>query len=135
MEGRKPIIEPESENYHMPGHPPFGPDRPEFFDWVHALFFGFLPVLFGLAGLLLLAWILSRWLSPSFRPRMAGMFGQRPIEPPAFERLRQRYAAGEIDATTFEQMWERLQASYHPGGYPPPPPPPRGPGRPPDWMD
>jgi hypothetical protein len=26
--------------------------------------------------------------------------------------LRQRYAAGEIDADTFEHMWERLVASY-----------------------
>ncbi len=29
----------------------------------------------------------------------------------AREILRQRYARGEIDATTFEQMWERLEAS------------------------
>ncbi len=32
--------------------------------------------------------------------------------PSALEILRQRYASGEIDATTFEQMRERLEASY-----------------------
>ncbi len=31
--------------------------------------------------------------------------------PSALEILRQRYARGEIDATTFEQMRERLEAS------------------------
>jgi|GEM_PF-4997419 len=116
----------------MPGHPPFGPDRPDFFDWVHALFFGFLPALFALAGLLLLVWILFRWLSPHLRPRMAGLFVPAPVEPPAFERLRQRYAAGEIDAVTFEQMWERLQASYQPGGHAPPP---HAQSRPPEMGD
>jgi uncharacterized membrane protein len=30
----------------------------------------------------------------------------------AMELLRQRYARGEIDNTTFEQMRERLEASY-----------------------
>ncbi len=30
----------------------------------------------------------------------------------ALEILRQRYAAGEIDTLTFEQMRERLMASY-----------------------
>jgi putative membrane protein len=53
----------------------------------------------------LVIWAVVRWLdrriavpSPSSGPS-------------ALELLRQRYARGEIDATTFEQMRERLEAS------------------------
>ncbi|HEX6777714.1 MAG TPA: SHOCT domain-containing protein [Ktedonobacterales bacterium] len=110
----------------MPGYGPRGPDHPEIWGWWHLLFGGLLPLVIGLAALLLLGWILLKWLGPLLRPRMTGMFGPPPFgppsfaEPPAFERLRERYAAGEIDAVTFEQMWERLQASYAPGsrGFP-----------------
>lgn len=35
-------------------------------------------------------------------------------QPTALEILRQRYARGEIDATTFEQMRERLEATGRP---------------------
>ncbi|HZO71713.1 MAG TPA: SHOCT domain-containing protein [Ktedonobacteraceae bacterium] len=35
-------------------------------------------------------------------------------QPSALEVLRQRYARGEIDAVTFDQMRERLQASEGP---------------------
>lgn len=123
----------------MPRHGPRGPDHPEFWGWWHLLFGGLLPLVIGLAALLLLGWILLKWLGPTLRPRMTGIVGPAPFgpppfgpppfaEPPAFERLRERYAAGEIDAVTFEQMWERLQASYAPGsrGFPP-----HAPGRPP----
>ncbi len=34
--------------------------------------------------------------------------------PDALEILRQRYASGEIDATTFDQMRERLESSGRP---------------------
>ena len=37
-----------------------------------------------------------------------------PTEHQALEILRQRYARGEIDAATFDQMRERLEASYRP---------------------
>ena len=37
-----------------------------------------------------------------------------PVQPSALEILRQRYARGEIDATTYEQMRERLEASTGP---------------------
>jgi uncharacterized membrane protein len=37
--------------------------------------------------------------------------GVRPVQPSAMEILRQRYARGEIDAATFDQMRERLEAS------------------------
>ena len=36
------------------------------------------------------------------------------VQPSALEILRQRYARGEIDATTYEQMHERLEASTGP---------------------
>jgi putative membrane protein len=35
-------------------------------------------------------------------------------QPSALEILRQRYARGEIDATTYQQMRERLEASSRP---------------------
>ena len=63
--------------------------------------------LFFLALLGLLIWGLVRWL---------GSRAPTPTMPPAengrsaLEILRQRYARGEIDATTFEQMRERLEA-------------------------
>jgi len=34
--------------------------------------------------------------------------------PDALEILRQRYASGEIDGTTFDQMRERLESSGRP---------------------
>ncbi len=66
-----------------------------------------------------LAWALLRWVFPYILPIMAGImadiFGMEPVDTPPLEILRQRYAAGEIDAVTFEQMRERLEASYHHG--------------------
>ena len=60
-----------------------------------------------------LVWILLKWILPYILPMFADIFAWPPAEnPPALEILRQRYAAGEIDAVTFEQMRERLEASY-----------------------
>ena len=63
--------------------------------------------LFSLALLGVLIWALVRWLgsrapTPTMPPAGSG--------PSALEILRQRYARGEIDTTTFEQMRERLEA-------------------------
>ena len=123
----------------MPGYGPERPDHLGMFGWWQLLFGALLPLMIGVAALLLLGWILLKWLGPPLPPRMTAWFapspfvpppfGPTPPEPPAFERLRARYAAGEIDAVTFEQMWERLQASYAPGGYGFPPP---ASGRPPE---
>lgn len=57
--------------------------------------------------LALLIWALIRWLNRRTGP------GQEPspAERSALEILRQRYARGEIDQTTFEQMRERLQGA------------------------
>jgi putative membrane protein len=58
-----------------------------------------------------IVWAVIRWLnhrttSPTQHTTMLPGHG-----PTAREILNQRYARGEIDATTFEQMRERLEAS------------------------
>jgi uncharacterized membrane protein len=50
----------------------------------------------------------SYWRAPYYNP------GMPPAQPSALEILRQRYARGEIDAVTFEQMRERLESSNGP---------------------
>lgn len=67
-----------------------------------------LASVFWLAVLGVLIWALARWL---------GGRTQAPTPPPArngqsaLDILRERYARGEIDATAFEQMRERLEGS------------------------
>jgi uncharacterized membrane protein len=61
--------------------------------------------------LVVLSWAVIRWLnhrttSPTGQTHMLAGSG-----PTATEILSQRYARGEIDATTFEQMRERLETS------------------------
>jgi putative membrane protein len=60
-------------------------------------------VLLGLA-----IWLLIRWLSGR---TTLGTPHAPPNPPSALEILRQRYARGEIDTATFENMRERLNAS------------------------
>lgn len=61
--------------------------------------------LFWIALVGLAIWALLRWLMTR---------GKRlsipPTEPSAMEILRQRYARGEIDTATFEQMREHLES-------------------------
>ena len=76
---------------------------------------GFLPLfpLFPLLFLGLIVWLsyrASRWFG--WRNRQG--FLSRPGEANALEILRRRYASGEIDASTFEQMRERLEGSARP---------------------
>ena len=90
--------------------------------WLPGMLLSVLTTVFLVALLIGLAWILLRWILPYILPMIADIFGWPPAEnPPALEILRQRYAAGEIDAVTFEQMWERLEASYQQEGYDFPP--------------
>jgi uncharacterized membrane protein len=46
--------------------------------------------------------------------RYAYRYGMPTTQPTALDILHQRYARGEIDAVTFEQMRERLEASSGP---------------------
>ena len=59
-----------------------------------------------IALLIVLAWAALRWLN-----RKAGTAAPPTSGPSAMEILQQRYARGEIDTATFEQMRERLEAS------------------------
>jgi putative membrane protein len=87
------------------------------FFWFHFLGAGLMALFWiGLLGLLI--WALLRLLS-SGRSGMSVPAGAPPWRsygtPPAagasaIEILRQRYARGEIDAETYQQMLERLQA-------------------------
>ena len=84
-------------------------------DWGHVVLLSGLSTLFWLALSVGIAWIVMRWLLSSKQFRLADLFGVGGENPSSLEILRQRYAAGEIDATTFEQMRERLEASYQQG--------------------
>jgi putative membrane protein len=78
-----------------------------------------LMTLFWLALLGLLVWTVLR-LARGRPSRLAGAPWQGYAAPPQYngptatEILRQRYARGEIDADTYQQMLERLQASVPP---------------------
>jgi uncharacterized membrane protein len=81
-------------------------------DWWPGTLLPTLSTLLWIALFLGLAWSLIRWISPYILPMIADIFGMGRAEPSALEILRRRYAAGEINAVTFEQMRERLEASY-----------------------
>ena len=69
-----------------------------------------LSLLLWLGMLALLVWAASRWLLPrASTPRAEPLADTREVS--AVELVRRRYALGEIDAVTFEQMMERLMAS------------------------
>jgi putative membrane protein len=68
-----------------------------------------LSLLLWVAVIALVVWALVRWLAP--RAPGSGWPGAGPPGPSAIEILRQRYARGEIDTATFEQMRERLEGT------------------------
>ncbi len=80
---------------------------------------GWLMMSFGMvlwiALLVVLAWALIRWLERKTTTPLPPSTGTPPMGPSALEILRQRYARGEIDTVTFEQMHERLEGSGVPG--------------------
>jgi uncharacterized membrane protein len=91
----------------MNGHPWGGP-----MNGGPVMLFSALNTLFLVALFIGLIWALMRLIMPTIRPMMKDIFGITSTDISALEILRRRYAAGEIDAFTFEQMRERLIASY-----------------------
>ncbi len=83
--------------------------------WWPGMLLSALSILFWLALFIGLVWTLLRWIIPYVKPMITDIFGMAPDHPSALEILRQRYAAGEIDTSTFERMRERLEASYRQG--------------------
>jgi uncharacterized membrane protein len=82
------------------------------FFWGPGMLLSVLGTLFWIALLIGLVWVILSLLIPTIRPLLSDIFGTESTGTPALEILRRRYAAGEIDNATFEQMWERLMASY-----------------------
>ncbi len=81
------------------------------------VFFSLLNTLFWLAVAALAVWLVYRWvrphIQPTIRPVALGRYASLASSGfSAMEIVRRRYAAGEIDALTFEHMRERLRASY-----------------------
>jgi uncharacterized membrane protein len=76
-----------------------------------------LGMLFWITLMIGLGWAILSILMPSIRPMLADFFSSKSANISALEILRQRYAAGEIDGVTFEQMHERLLASYQQEGH------------------
>lgn len=79
--------------------------------WGYGFGWGWFMMAFGgvlwIAILAVLVWALIRWWEG--RTPVSGPSGS--ASPSALDILRQRYARGEIDTATFEQMRERLQAT------------------------
>jgi uncharacterized membrane protein len=69
--------------------------------WSGVLFM-ILGALFWLGILGLLLWVANRWTSSSTRA------GNAQGEPPAHEMLARRFARGEIDTATYEDMLVRI---------------------------
>ncbi len=61
--------------------------------------------------LVVLVWAVIRWLDRRTSTPVSHDTGMPVNGPSALEILRQRYARGEIDTATLEQMCERLESS------------------------
>jgi putative membrane protein len=83
--------------------------------WGYGFGWGWLMMSFGtvlwIALLAVLVWALIHWLSSKTSTATPMTMHMPRSGPSAEEILRQRYARGEIDTATFEQMRERLTAS------------------------
>src|SRR5690349_22836296 len=79
--------------------------------WGYGLSWPGMFIMMTLGSLLWIALIaIIVWASMSFLNKK-GSFTTRTSAPSAIEILRQRYARGEIDSATFEQMRAQLQES------------------------
>jgi len=74
----------------------------------------FLAKFFWIVILVLLIGLMIRRLSFRHPYRYAYHYGTPTTQPSALDILRWRYVRGEIDAVTYEQMRERLEASSGP---------------------
>ena len=77
-------------------------------------FFWIILLVLLAVGLVRLFGSRNRRMFPYYNPGVPHNPGVPPVQPSALEILNQRYARGEIDAATYEQMRERLQASSGP---------------------
>ena len=84
------------------------------FSW-GGMFLMLLSSMLWIALLVVLVWALIRWLDRRSASSVPSSPVNPPVGPSALEILRQRYAHGEIDTTTFEQMRERVEATGGPG--------------------
>ena len=64
-----------------------------------------------IALLVVLVWAVIRWLERKTSATVSPVASTSPAGPSALEILQQRYARGEIDTATYEQMREHLAAS------------------------
>jgi putative membrane protein len=92
--------------------------------WGYGFGWGWLMMSLGtilwIAVLVVLVWALIRWLTTRTSTPVPPPSSGAQSGPTALEILRQRYARGEIDTATFEQMRERLAATpgYRPDNQP-----------------
>ena len=76
-------------------------------DWLSMILMSFGMVLW-IALLVVLVWAIIRWVERKTTTPTSPVTGTPPSGPSALEILNQRYARGEIDTATYEQMRERL---------------------------
>ena len=80
------------------------------FDWLSMFLMSFGMVLW-IALLVVLVWAVIRWLDRKTTTPSSSVNSSASSGPTALEILQQRYARGEIDTATYEQMRERLEAT------------------------
>ena len=80
------------------------------FSW-GGMFLTMLGATLWIALIVVLTWALIRWLDRRTASSIPTHTSTPSTSPTALEILNQRYARGEIDTSTFEQMRERLVAS------------------------
>ena len=73
-----------------------------------------LGTILWIALMVVLVWALIRWINGRTTTPVPPYTSAQPPSPSALEILRQRFARGEIDPATYEQMREQLEASAHP---------------------
>ena len=83
--------------------------------WGYGFGWGWLMMSLGtilwIAVLVVLVWALIRYLNARTSTQVPPPSSGVQSGPTALETLQQRYARGEIDTATYEQMRERLEAS------------------------